>query len=159
MNVCFRPFERRDAENLFLLDQHCYAPPYGFNYPQLLGTLGARGVSTLVVEREDGEQPSLVGGLMVRDEAWHGEVFIVSLMVEPEVRRLGIGSRLLAWAASTAVHARHRALGTAVERGNAAAAGFLAAQGFQDTGIAQPYFDTLAEGSLWRLNLKQQSQP
>lgn len=149
MEVLIRPFRPADLDGLFVLDYRCYAPAYRFGYQQLLLTLQQREVTALVIE---GERPGdIIGGLICRSEPQAGRVAVVSLMVEPDFRRLGLGSRLLAWCLGFARRSGWEAVVVPVERENAGAAAFLAANGGEDTGAAQPFFPAPETGTLWRI--------
>ena len=46
-----------------------------------------------------------------------------------------------------------------LERQNSAGAAFLSAQGFADSGAAQPYFASAEVGTLWRLPVDESGDP
>lgn len=151
MEALIRPFRPDDLDGLFVLDYRCYAPPYRFSYHQLLLTLQQPDVAAIVIE---GERPGdVIGGLIVRGNPVAREVAVISLMVAPEHRRLGLGSRLLGWAGDHARNSAWEAVTVPVECENEAARAFLAANGFADTGAGQPYYATPEVGTLWRLGV------
>jgi ribosomal protein S18 acetylase RimI-like enzyme len=151
VEVTIRPFRPQDLDGLFVLDYRCYAPEYRFGYQQLLLTLQQADVTALVIE---GERPGdVIGGMIVRGDPVARQAAVVSLMVEPDYRRLGLGKRLLDWARGYARSSGWQAVVVPLERSNAAGAAFLVAQGFADTGAAQPYYAAPEVGSLWRLPL------
>lgn len=147
--VIFRPFRPQDLDALFVLDFRSYPQAYRFGYQQLLRTLQDRNVSAMVIEDEAREE--LVGALLVRANPQAGEVAVVSLMVERDCRRQGLGRRLLDWAAEYARTSGWQRVVVPVERGNEGAAAFLAATGYADSGRAQPYFQSAGEGTTWLL--------
>ena len=147
-----RPFRPEDLDGLFVLDYRCYAAPYRFGYQQLLLTLQQTDVTALVIEGE--RKGDIIGGLIVRAERSTGQAAIVSLMIEPDYRRLGLGKRLLEWAEGYARKSGWKAVVVPLERGNEAAAAFLSARGFGDTGQGQPWFASSEVGTLWRLSLE-----
>jgi ribosomal protein S18 acetylase RimI-like enzyme len=151
VQVTIRPFRPEDLDGLFVLDYRCYAPEYRFGYQQLLLTLQQPDVSALVIEGE--RKGDVVGGLIVRGERQAQRAAIVSLMVEPDFRRLGLAKRLVQWAVGYARKSGWEAVVVPVEHGNEGAAAFLGAQGFQDTGAGQPWFAAPEVGTLWRLAL------
>ncbi len=148
MEVLIRPFRPDDLDGLFVLDYRCYAPPYRFGYQQLLLTLQQKEVTALVIEGE--RKGDIVGGLIVRAEPPARRLAVVSLMIEPEHRRLGLGARLLDWAGDYARRSGWQVVGVPVERANTGAMGFLRAAGYEDTGAAQPYYASEDEGTLWQ---------
>lgn len=157
MEVLIRPFRPTDLDGLFVLDFRCYAPPYRIGYQQLLLTLQQRDVSALVIE---GERPGdVVGGLIVRGGATAREAAVISLMVDPDFRRCGLGSRLLRRAADYARASGWQAVVVPVERDNTAAADFLRANGAVDSERAQPYFPSTEAGTLWRLPVEEAPEP
>ena len=159
VEVTIRPFRPEDLDGLFVLDYRCYAPPYRFGYQQLLLTLQQVDLTALVVEGE--RKGEIVGGLIVRAERAARQAAIVSLMIEPDHRRLGLGARLVQWVADYARKSGWQAVVVPLERGNEAATAFLAAQGFADTGTGGPWFAAPDVGTLWRLSLDEAgaSQP
>jgi ribosomal protein S18 acetylase RimI-like enzyme len=157
VEVLIRPFRPEDLDGLFVLDYRCYTAPYRFGYSQLLSTLRQPRVSAVVIEGE--RKGDIVGGLIVRGEPEAGQAAVVSLMVEADFRRYGLGSRLLRWATEHARTSGWAAVVVPLERENAEAAAFLAANGFEDTGTAQPYFTTPEVGTLWRVHLTEAEAP
>jgi len=151
LEVFIRNFSPGDLDALFVLDFRCYPPPYRFGYQQLLLTLQDRNVSAMVIENEMGAD--LIGGLILRSEPSRRRVVVVSLMVEPEFRRLGLGGRLLERAVRLARAASWEAVVVPMEQSNAAGAAFLAAGGFQPELESAPFFTSIEEGRLWRLSL------
>ena len=140
-----------------MLDYRCYAPPYRFGYQQLLRTLLQVEVTALVIEGE--RQGDVIGGLIVRGERAANRAAVVSLMVDPDYRRHGLGTRLLQWVVGYARGSAWEAVVVPLERENAGAAAFLGAQGFADTGDAQPHFPAPEVGTLWRLALDGTEEP
>lgn len=149
VEVLIRPFRPIDLDGLFVLDYRCYAAPYRFGYQQLLLTLQQSDVTTLVIQGE--QEGDVVGGLIVRGNAGLRQLAIVSLMIAPEFRRMGLGSRLLDWAVEYARRSRWLAVTVPVETRNEGAMAFLGAKGFEDSGVGQPYFPAPEIGTLWRM--------
>jgi GNAT superfamily N-acetyltransferase len=105
-----------------------------------------------VIEGEG--EGDLVGGLIVRADPEARLAAVVSLTVEPDYRRHGLGTRLLDWAIRYAEASAWIRVVVPLERGNEGAAAFLTAAGFEDSGLCQPYYHSAGEGTLWRFNLK-----
>ena len=158
MEALIRPFRPDDLDGLFVLDYRCYARPYRFGYQQLLLTLQQPETSALVIEaagEEDGSRGDVIGGLIVRGRPLEREAAVISLMVAPEQRRLGLGTRMLQWALDFARNSQWTVLTVPVEQNNAAALAFLGANGLTDSGVAEPYYASPEVGTLWRLPLEE----
>lgn len=150
--VVIRQFRPADLDGLFVLDYRAYPPAYRFGYVQLSHTLNDKHVSAVVIEGE--RQGDLVGGLIVRADPEARLAAVVSLTIEPEYRRHGLGARLLDWAVRYAEASGWLRVVVPLERSNEGAAIFLTAAGFEDSGLFEPYYHSAGEGTLWRLNLK-----
>ena len=150
--VLIRQYRPADLDGLFVLDYRAYPPAYRFGYSQLAHTLHDKRVSAVVIEGE--REGDLVGGLIVRADPEARLAAVVSLTVEPDYRRHGLGTRLLDWAVRYAEASAWLRVVVPLERGNEGAAAFLTAAGFEDSGLSQPYYHSAGEGTLWRLNLK-----
>jgi len=157
VQVTIRPFRPEDLDGLFVLDYRCYAPAYRFGYQQLLLTMQQTDVTALVIEGE--RKGDIVGGLIVRGNGTARQAAVVSLMVEPDFRRMGLGKRLLDWVVGFARRSGWEAVVVPLECDNAGGAAFLGAQGFTDTGTAQPYFASPEAGTLWRLPVEEAEEP
>lgn len=151
VEVVIREFRTADIDGLFALDYRCYKPPYRFGYQQLLLTLQDKRVSSMVIDNE--EEQEIVGGLIVRSDPAGKQVAVVSLMVDREYRRHGLGRRLVAWGEKLARAGEWDALVAPLETGNEVGKTFLAACGFAITAISAPWFNSSSEGRLWRLSL------
>ena len=157
MDALIRPFRPDDLDGLFVLDYRCYAAPYRFAYPQLLGTLQQPEVAAVVIEggHPAGEKRGdVIGGLIVRGNPLARELTVVSLMVAPEHRRLGLGRRLLERASAHARSSLWTAVTVPLEQANLDARAFLTAHNFVDTGVGQPYYASPDVGTLWRQSLE-----
>ncbi len=157
VEVVIREFRTADIDGLFALDYRCYKPPYRFGYQQLLLTLQDKHVSCMVIENE--EEQEIVGGLIVRSDPAGKQVAVVSLMVDREYRRHGLGRRLVAWGEKLARAGEWDALVAPLENENEAGKSFLAACGFAISAISAPWFNSSTEGRLWRLSLGKITTP
>jgi ribosomal-protein-alanine N-acetyltransferase len=120
-----RKYRPGDFETLWQVDQSCFAPGISYTRRELAFYIGRKRGFTLVAER-DGE----VIGFVVVDRDRRGQGHVITIDVLPEVRRSGLGSRLMA-----AAEERLRFLGcsgvfleTAVD--NAAALAFYKRHGY-----------------------------
>ena len=150
--VVIRQFRPEDLDGRFVLDYRAYPPAYRFGYSQLFHTLHDKHVSAVVIEGE--RKGDLVGGLIVRADPEARLAAVVSLTVEPDYRRHGLGTRLLDWVVRYAEASAWIRVVVPLERSNEGAATFLSAAGFEDSGLYDPYYHSAGEGTLWRLNLK-----
>lgn len=83
---------------LYFLDQSCYPPQQRSSYKALLDMLLDRDCAALVAEEIGEDYVRVIAALIVLGDPWRSRLFIVSLMVKYEFRRLGIAQRLLDWA-------------------------------------------------------------
>jgi ribosomal protein S18 acetylase RimI-like enzyme len=150
--LTIREFRADDIDGLFFLEQQCYPRPLAMSYPQLRALLKEPGIATLVIVGEDGHRPRMVGALTVRPEREQERLVVVSLMVEPEYRRLGLGRRLAERARRAARALGLAAVAVPLEAGNETGAAFLQALGFSPAEHGAPFFATPEEGRVWCLN-------
>lgn len=157
--LTIREFQADDIDGLFFLEQQCYPAPLAMSYPQLRALLKEPGIAALVIVGEDGGRPRMVGALTVKPEPAQSRLVVVSLMVDPEYRRAGLGRRLAERARRAA-----RALGLAqvavpLEAGNDAGAAFLSALGFVPVEDGAPFFTAPEAGRLWCLRADSREAP
>ncbi len=144
---------------LYFLSQRCLAPERRLPYFRLLDTLLDRDAAALVAEEVAEGYSRLVGGLIVQGDPWNRRLFVVSLMVDAEHRRLGIARRLLAWAERLGEGFGCRILLVPLEAGNEGGAAFLAAQGFHESDEESPFFAGPEEGRLWKREAEDREPP
>jgi len=155
MEVLIRPFRPDDWDGIFFLDRACFEPPYRMEYPRLRALVEDPGVVVLVIEAhgpgENGEEETaLVGGLLLRHEKGAGQLVLISVMIDPGFRGVGLGRRLVGWAEKIARSRSLRELLAPLEAENAAGSAFLAALGFVPESGTPPFFEDAAGGNLWR---------
>ncbi|HUJ76661.1 MAG TPA: GNAT family N-acetyltransferase [bacterium] len=97
--------------------------------------------------------PPVVAGIFIKSEREPPRLAIISLMVHPEFRRLGLGRRLVGWAQRMGAAFRAQELLAPLEVENAQGGLFLEALGFEHFPGEPPFFATPDQGSLWRLVL------
>ncbi len=95
-------------------------------------------------------ETAIVGGLLLKWDIEGARVVILSVMVEPGFRRVGLGRRLIGWAERIAQARRLPELLAPLEAENPAGAAFLGAMGFSREPGAPPFFADPAGGDLWR---------
>jgi ribosomal protein S18 acetylase RimI-like enzyme len=144
-----REFQADDIDGLFFLEQRCFEPPFAMDYPQLRALLKDPAIATLVIVGQAGDVPRMVGALLVRREPAQARLVMISLLVDPDYRRLGLGGRLAHWAQRAAAAAGLASVAMPVEAENAAGAAFLLAQGFAPGPDGSPFFSGPEDGTLW----------
>ncbi len=155
MEVLIRPFRPDDWDGIFFLDRACFEAPYRLEYPRLRALVEDPGVVVLVIEAhapgEDGEEETaLVGSLLLKHEAGAERLVLISVMIDPGFRGVGLGRRLVGWAEKIARSRSLRELLAPLEAENAAGSAFLTALGFVRESGAPPFFEDTAGGNLWR---------
>jgi ribosomal protein S18 acetylase RimI-like enzyme len=188
-SLTIREFQADDIDGLFFLEQQCYAAPFSMTYPQLRSLLKDPAIATLVVvgemavdeqsvgEAAAGEQatgepavsepaggekrgtPRMVAALIVKPEAEQGRLMLVSLNVDPDYRRLGLGRRLAGRARRVAESLRLPAAVMPVEAENTGGAAFLQAMGYAPAELSAPFFTGPEDGSLWCLSIPSPESP
>jgi len=146
--VTIRQFRPDDVEGLLSLDARCYPPERRMHYALLRPLLEDPAAALLVIESGTPAASTLRGALIVRRDA--GQMTVVTLSIDPEYRRLGLGRRLMEWAQLACAAASLPALGVPLEAENGAGAAFLAALGFGPAEDGAPYFNGPEDGRLWR---------
>lgn len=157
--LTIREFQADDIDGLFFLEQQCYPPPLAMSYPQLRALLKEPGIAALVIVGEDGGRPRMVGVLTVKPEPPQSRLVVVSLMVDPEYRRAGLGRRLAERARRAARTLGLSQVAVPLEAGNDAGAAFLRALGFVPVEDSAPFFTTPEAGRLWCLRVDSLEAP
>ncbi len=95
-----RPYDKRDFDRLWKIDQLCFEPEIAFSRPELSSYVARRRSFTIVAElalapgARSSERPPIAGFItteMTRDGLGH----IITIDVLPEHRRTGLGTQLL----------------------------------------------------------------
>ncbi len=87
-----RDFRAEDFDELWKIDQRCFAPGIAYSRMELKFYMKHRGSFTLVAESED--TPSLAG-FIVAEAGRRNAGHIITIDVLPEARRFRVGSQLL----------------------------------------------------------------
>jgi ribosomal-protein-alanine N-acetyltransferase len=128
VEFALREFRREDFNNLWRIDQECFAPGIAYSRLELAAYIQLRGSFTVVAEAlgvgPAVESPAKVLGFIVAQVKRRGIGHILTIDVPPASRRFGIGSKLLTTAEERlrAAACRSVVLETAVD--NAAALAF-----------------------------------
>lgn len=154
-----REFRADDVDGLFFLEQRCYSPPFSMTYPQLRALLKDAGTATLVVVGRVGDAPRMVAAMIVKPETERQRLMVISLMVDPDYRRLGLGRLLAERARQVAAALALPTVATPVEAENAGGGAFLQALGFAPAAQAPEFFASPEAGALWCLSLATPESP
>jgi ribosomal protein S18 acetylase RimI-like enzyme len=148
-DLVIREFQADDVDGLFFLEQRCYAAPLAMAYAQLRALLKDPAIATLVTVGETEGAPRMVAALIVRQEPAQQRLIVVSLMVDPDYRRVGLGRRLAAWAQRAAAVAGLPGVAVPLEAENGGGAAFLKALGFAPAESGVPFFNGPEDGAVW----------
>ena len=131
MELRIREFQKQDMDAIYFLDQGCYPEEQRSSFSALLGTLLDRDCAALVAE-ELGEEgyARVIGALIVQGDSESSKLYIVSLMINGEFRRLGIARRLVDWAERLARGFKCDTLLVRLPENDAPGESFLSANGF-----------------------------
>lgn len=139
MAISLRAVKPGDFPILFALDQACFAPGISWSKAELQYFLKYPGNIGLVAERETGRIAGFaIAGRQLRKGALLGR--LITIDVDAEFRRAGIGSSLLG-----EVESRLREIGASVlllevAVDNLAAQQFYSRHGFTSTGRIRGYY-------------------
>lgn len=135
MELRIREFQKQDMDAIYFLDQGCYPEQQRSSFSALLDTLLGQDCAALVAEELGEGYARVIGALIVQGDPWRSKLYIVSLMVNDEFRRLGIARRLLGWAERLARGFECDTLLVRLPEDDAPAEAFLSANGFA---LSQP---------------------
>ncbi len=93
MQVSLRDFHPDDFQTLWRIDQQCFAPGIAYSRMELAAYVRRKSGFTLVAESETGQRA--IVGFIVADAPKGRSGHIITIDVLPEVRRAGVGSKLL----------------------------------------------------------------
>ena len=130
--MTLRPATAADAEAMARV--HARAFPDGWSAHEIGGFIAGHGAYALVVEIEGG---GLGGFILCRAIA--GEAEVLTLAVDPDHRRLGLGRALVEAAAALAAPSCE-ALFLEVAEDNVAAIGLYQGAGFARVGVRHDYY-------------------
>lgn len=143
MSIRLRQYRAEDFEQIWRLDQECFAPGIAYSRAELQHYLRRRGAFGLVGEDEQG-----LAGFVVAEAMRGGAGHIITIDVRPRARRSGAGSQLL-----QAAEERLRAAGanavlleTAVD--NIAALTFYKRHGYSVLKTLPRYYQGMLDGLL-----------
>jgi [ribosomal protein S18]-alanine N-acetyltransferase len=141
-----RPYRRADFEEIWRLDQICFAHGIAYTRPELRHFLLAKTAVTIVAETE-----GKIAGFLIADvHEQHGH--IITIDIHPEHRRAGLGTQLMQAAESRMREARVREIGLEVAVDNHPAIAFYKRRGFSVLKTIPRYYhgelDALLMGKL-----------
>jgi ribosomal-protein-alanine N-acetyltransferase len=94
VDYSLRDFHNSDFENLWHIDQQCFAPGISYSQPELAAYIRLLNSFTLVAESSNSDQPRIIGFLVANTNR-RRQGHIITLDVLPDARRFGVGSKLL----------------------------------------------------------------
>lgn len=130
MELRIREFQKQDMDAIYFLDQGCYPEQQRSSFSALLDTLLDKDCAALVAEELGEGYARVIGTLIVQGDPGHSKLYIVSLMVNGEFRRLGIARRLMDWAERLARGFKCDTLLVRLPEDDAPGEAFLSANGF-----------------------------
>lgn len=108
---------------------------------------------------QDDPHAAVVGGLFLKHDTQAARMVILSIMVDPGFRRVGLARRLVGWAERVARGRHLTELVAPLEAENGDGAAFLEAMGFiRDPGVP-PFFADPAGGDVWRKAVAGETPP
>ena len=138
MEILIRPFEKRDMDPLYFLDQRGSTPQERVPYARLLNSVLEANALVLVAVPEGRERAlPVVGALVAHHEETERRLMVRWLLVDPVCRRAGLGRHLLAHAEQVARFLKTGSMALAMAPGEDELA-FLEALGFADSGETRP---------------------
>jgi len=131
-----REFRRADFFRLWEIDQQCFAPGVSYSQPELLFYMRRPRAFTLVVERDlpkngrevPSHQVEAVGFIVAEAARLTGHIITIDVLAE--VRRSGLGSRLITAAEQRLLAAGCRSVSLETAVDNAVALAFYKRHGY-----------------------------
>jgi [ribosomal protein S18]-alanine N-acetyltransferase len=155
-----RAFESEDFDQLWQIDQECFAPGISYSRPELKAYMRRRGSFTLVAEAEqgreradgaDGTRRTAVQGFIV---AYGGSVgHIITIDVIAPARRSGLGSQLLTAAEDRLRAGGSRAVGLEAAVDNLPAIAFYKRHGYNVVATWPRYYSNGVDALVMRKQL------
>jgi [ribosomal protein S18]-alanine N-acetyltransferase len=90
-----RDFRPEDIETLWRIDQDCFPPGIAYSRPELMAYVRRRDSFTIVAEMPAEERGEIVA-FITAEANRRGVGHIITIDVLPQLRRSGLGSKLLA---------------------------------------------------------------
>lgn len=91
-----RPYEHKDFEHLFKLDQECFPPGIAYSRAELSSYIARKGSFTLVAEFQEGKSAAeKLAGFITVEMTPKGYGHIITIDTRPQHRRKGLGTLLM----------------------------------------------------------------
>ncbi|HYA97006.1 MAG TPA: GNAT family N-acetyltransferase [Methylomirabilota bacterium] len=129
-----RPYEARDFQTLYRIDQACFPPGIAYTKTALRYFLAMNGAQCLVAE--DGGK---IAGFILAEEN-RPLAHIITLDVDEAHRRRGLGSRLLAQMEANLAAREVRSILLETATTNAAAIAFWQVHGYRSQAVLKRYY-------------------
>ena len=139
MKLTLRTYEPGDFETLYEIDHRCFTPEIAYSRRELRNYLRFPGVECIVaLNDETNTGPSIEGFcIAVRSLRWG---HVVTMDVLPELRRLGVGGKLLAETERRLTVAGVTEIGLETATTNESAIAFWEKHGYRKCGIHEGYY-------------------
>ncbi len=95
MDIRIREATREDFDTLWRIDQQCFEPGISYTRRELLWYMNLRGAFTIVGEICGANGKWKIEGFAVGQQPRRGLGHVVTIDVLPDVRRTGLGTRLM----------------------------------------------------------------
>jgi [ribosomal protein S18]-alanine N-acetyltransferase len=91
-----RPYVHSDFEQLFKLDQQCFAPDIAYSRAELSSYVERKGSFTLIAENPEGKTAAeKIAGFVTVEITREGYGHIITIDTRPQFRRQGLGTLLM----------------------------------------------------------------
>jgi len=130
VNVRLRPFDPEDLEEMVRLDRRCFSPEVAYDRMEMIWHLmGPRRFCLIAVPHRDGPSP-LIGFVIAIAGSGSRSGQIVTIDIDPDYRRLGLGRRMLEAAEAWLAASRNRTVRLQVAVNNESALRFYDRMGY-----------------------------
>ncbi len=91
-----RPYDKKDFEHLYKLDQQCFPPGIAYSRAELSSYIARKNSFTLIAESPEGKSAAeKIAGFITVEMTNKGYGHIITIDTRPEHRRKGLGTLLM----------------------------------------------------------------
>ncbi|SEG36064.1 ribosomal-protein-alanine N-acetyltransferase [Bryocella elongata] len=151
--VTLRGFCAQDLDAIHALDVVCFEEPFRFSKAMVKDSVEASGASVVVAEHKG----RIIGFAVLQVERLNRTKvgYVVTLDVEPALRRHGIARRMMLRLEEEAMAAHCAAMLLHVYVGNEGAIGFYESLGFSRVDVARSFYSSGLDAWIYRKQLDQ----